>query len=241
LPLVGCSAGLGRAELTPPRCLGGALVGIFQNFIQHQIQNYGYLAIFVLMVAESACIPIPSEVTMLLGGALATLAFAATVHIRPLNFLLVGLLGTLGNLVGSWIAYGVGRAGGRPLIERWGRFVFLRQHELDRAEAWFGDHGEAAVFFSRLLPVVRTFISLPAGVAEMPLVPFTLYTVAGCLPWTFALAAVGYALGSKWTTVDRYFKPITLILAAVLVALVAWWLFRRYRQKRREEEATATR
>jgi membrane protein DedA with SNARE-associated domain len=217
------------------------VVAIFQNFIQHQIQNYGYLAIFVLMVAESACVPIPSEVTMLLGGALATSAFAATLHIHPLNFLVVGLMGTLGNLVGSWVAYGVGRAGGRPLIERWGRFVFLRPHELDRAEAWFADHGDAAVFFSRLLPVVRTFISLPAGVAEMPLVPFTLYTIAGCLPWTFALAAVGYALGSRWTTVERYFKSVTLIVAVVIVAVVALWLIRRYRQKRREEEPTATR
>jgi membrane protein DedA with SNARE-associated domain len=217
------------------------VVGIFQNFIQHQIQSYGYLAIFLLMVAESACIPIPSEVTMLLGGALATSAFAATLHIHPLNFLVVGLMGTLGNLVGSWIAYGVGRAGGRPLIERWGRLVFLRRHELDRAEAWFGDHGEAAVFFSRLLPVVRTFISLPAGVAEMRVVPFTLYTVAGCLPWTFALAAVGYALGSKWQTVDRYFKPVTVIVAVVVVVLISLWLLRRYRQKRSEEEPTGTR
>jgi membrane protein DedA with SNARE-associated domain len=234
-------AGPWPAELMRAEALGGALIGIFQNFIQQQIQNYGYLGIFVLMAAESACIPIPSEVTMLLGGALATSAFAATLHIHPLNFLLVGLLGTLGNLVGSWIAYAVGRAGGRPLIERWGRFVFLRPHELDRAEAWFTHHGEAAVFFSRLLPVVRTFISLPAGVAEMPLAPFTLYTVAGCLPWTFALAALGFALGSKWTTVERYFKPATVIVAVVLVALAAWWLFRRYRQKRAEEESTATR
>jgi len=208
------------------------------HFVVDNVVRFGYVAVFVLMVAESACIPIPSEVTMLFGGALTNAALVSrySAH-HQLNFVLVGLVGTFGNLVGSWIAYAVGRAGGRPLVERWGRYVFLRPHELDRAEAWFADHGPAAVFFSRLLPVVRTFISLPAGVAEMPLLPFTLYTVAGCLPWTFALAGVGYALGSRWTTVDRYFRPVSIVVAVLLVAAVAWWVVRRARAKRREEAA----
>jgi membrane protein DedA with SNARE-associated domain len=208
------------------------------DFIEHFIRDYGYLAVFVLMVLESACIPIPSEVTMLLGGASANAAFLALGD-RHLNFVLVGLLGTVGNLVGSWIAYYVGRVGGRPLIERWGRFVFLRRHELDRAEAWFADHGETAVFASRLLPVVRTFISLPAGVAEMPVGRFTVYTVAGCLPWTFALAGAGYAVGSRWRTVERYFRPVSIAMAVVIVAGVAWWLIRRARERRREEAAAS--
>jgi membrane protein DedA with SNARE-associated domain len=205
-----------------------------EHFITHTIVNYGYLAVFVLMVAESALIPVPSEVTMLFGGALANAAF---VHIgsQHLNFLLVGLLGTVGNVVGSLIAYAIGRVGGRPLVERFGRYIFLRPHELDRAEAWFGKHGQAAVFFGRLLPVVRTFISLPAGVAEMPLAPFVVYTTAGCLPWTFALAAIGYVLGGRWTTVDKYFKPITYGLAVLIVAAVAWWLAKRYRQRKAEQ------
>jgi len=206
-----------------------------EHLVRTTIENYGYLAVFVLMVLESACIPIPSEVTMLFGGAAANATFAASVGADHLNFLVVGLLGTLGNLVGSWIAYGVGRAGGRPLIERWGRYVFLREHELDRAEAWFGEHGEAAVFVSRLLPVVRTFISLPAGVAEMPFGRFTAYTFAGCLPWTFALAGAGYALGSRWTTVEKYFRPISIVIAVILAAAIAWWLVRRARAKRRED------
>jgi membrane protein DedA with SNARE-associated domain len=208
-----------------------------EHFIRTAIEDYGYLAVFVLMVLESACIPIPSEVTMLFGGAAANATFAASLQARPLNFLLVGFLGTVGNLVGSWIAYAVGRAGGRPLVERWGRFVFLREHELDRAEAWFAEHGEAAVFVSRLLPVVRTFISLPAGVAEMPPGKFTAYTFAGCLPWTFALAGVGYALGSRWTTVERYFRPISIIVGILLVAAIAWWVVRRVRAKRRQDAA----
>jgi membrane protein DedA with SNARE-associated domain len=206
-----------------------------EHLVRTTIENYGYLAVFVLMVLESACIPIPSEVTMLFGGAAANATFAATVGADHLNFLVVGLLGTIGNLVGSWIAYGVGRAGGRPLIERWGRYFFLREHELDRAEAWFGEHGEAAVFVSRLLPVVRTFISLPAGIAEMTFGRFTAYTFAGCLPWTFALAGVGYALGSRWTTVEKYFRPISIAIAVVLAVGAVWWLVRRARAKRRDD------
>ena len=213
-----------------------------EHFIRTAVQDYGYLAVFVLMVLESACIPIPSEVTMLFGGAAANATFAATLpgHPAHLNFLLIGLLGTLGNLVGSWIAYGVGRAGGRALIERWGRYVFLREHELDRAESWFADHGQAAVFVSRLLPVVRTFISLPAGVAEMPFGTFSLYTVAGCVPWTFALAGVGYGLGSRWDTVAKYFRPVSIVVALVLVAGLVWWLVRRSRAKRRDDAASAS-
>jgi membrane protein DedA with SNARE-associated domain len=204
-----------------------------KGFIQTAIENYGYVAVFVLMVLESACIPIPSEVTMLFGGAAANATFASSVGADHLNFLVVGLLGALGNLVGSWIAYGVGKAGGRPLIERWGRYIFLRPHELDRAEAWFAQHGETAVFVSRLLPVVRTFISLPAGVAEMPFGRFSTYTFAGCVPWTFALAGVGYALGSRWDTVEKYFRPISIVVGALVLAAIAWWLIRRARAKRR--------
>jgi membrane protein DedA with SNARE-associated domain len=207
-----------------------------EHFITQFILDHGYEAIFVLMVLESACIPIPSEITMLFGGALSNPTFVASFAGRGehLNFLLVGLVGTLGNLVGSWIAYGVGRKGGRPLIDRWGRFVFLRKHELDRAEVWFRDHGEAAVFISRLMPVVRTFISLPAGVAEMPAGKFTAYTFAGCLPWTFALAAVGYVVGENWTTVETYFRPISIIVGLALVTLIVWWFVRRVRTRTEE-------
>lgn len=201
------------------------------QFIQHAVETYGYLGIFLLMVAESACIPIPSEVTMLLGGAVAAGAIVGAEH--HLNFLMVGLMGVAGNLVGSWIAYAVGRAGGRPLVERWGRFIFLREHELDRAEAWWAKRGEIAVFVSRLLPVIRTFISLPAGIGEMPLGRFTLYTVLGCLPWTFALAGAGYGIGASWNSVYRYFKPITVVIAVLAVAGIVWWVLRRRREAAR--------
>jgi membrane protein DedA with SNARE-associated domain len=180
-------------------------------------------------------------VTMLFGGALANATFVGSVAAAGathLNFLTVGFVGTIGNLVGSWLAYAVGRVGGRPLVERWGRYVFLRKHELDRAEVWFAEHGQAAVFVSRLLPVVRTFISLPAGVAEMPFWRFTIYTFLGCLPWTFALAGAGYAVGSKWQTVDKYFRPVSIVVAIAIVALIAWWLVKRARARGSEEATT---
>jgi membrane protein DedA with SNARE-associated domain len=214
-----------------------------EHLITSNILDYGYLAVFVLMVLESACVPVPSEVTMLFGGALANASFVAGLGGKGehLSFLVVGLLGTLGNLAGSWIAYAVGYLGGRPLIERWGRLVFLRRHELDRAERWFDRHGEAAVLVSRLLPVVRTFISLPAGIARMRLGRFSLYTFAGCLPWTFALTALGYALGSRWDLVERFLRPLSLVIAVLLVVAAAWWLQRRWAEQRRSAARHADR
>jgi membrane protein DedA with SNARE-associated domain len=205
-----------------------------EHLITDYILQYGYLAVFVLMVLESACIPVPSEVTMLFGGALANSAFVASLGSQGehLDFVLVALLGTIGNLVGSWIAWAVGYAGGRPLIERWGRYVFLRKHELDRAEVWFERHGQVAVLVSRMLPVVRTFISLPAGVAEMRFARFSLYTVIGCLPWTFALTAVGYALGGQWEVVERYLRPLSYAVAALVLLAAAWWFGKRWSEQR---------
>jgi membrane protein DedA with SNARE-associated domain len=201
-----------------------------EHLITDNVLRYGYFAVFVLMVLESACIPVPSEVTMLFGGALANAAFLDSLGQQGehLNFVVVALVGTAGNLVGSWIAWGVGYRGGRPLIERWGRYIFLRQHELDRAEVWFDRHGQVAVLVSRLLPVVRTFISLPAGIAEMRFWRFSIYTVLGCLPWTFALTAVGYALGGQWNVVERYMRPVSYLVAAVLAVAIGWWLYRRW-------------
>lgn len=189
------------------------------------IGDYGYYAVIILMVLESACIPIPSEVTMVFGGFL--------VSRGRLDFFWVGMLGTLANVLGSWLAYWVGLVGGRPLIDRWGKYIFLRKHEIDRAEVWFEKHGEAAVFVSRLLPVVRTFISLPAGVAKMPFAKFTVYTFLGCLPWTFALTWAGFLLGENWETFLKYGEPVSIAIVVLLVAVLVWWLVRRARTKNR--------
>jgi membrane protein DedA with SNARE-associated domain len=201
-----------------------------ERFMTEVIGDYGYYAVVVLMILESACIPIPSEVTMVFGGFL--------VSRGRLDFFWVGMLGTLANVLGSWLAYWVGLVGGRPLIERWGKYIFLRKHELDRAEVWFEKHGEAAVFVSRLLPVVRTFISLPAGVAKMPFVKFTLYTFLGCLPWTFALTWAGFLLGENWETFLKYGEPVSIAIGVILLGFLVWWLVRRARAKARAELAT---
>jgi membrane protein DedA with SNARE-associated domain len=202
-----------------------------EHFVVTQVGRHGYLAVFFLMVLESACIPVPSEVVMLFGGALAGGAVVAGVHLH-LNVVAVALAGAAGNLVGSWIAYTVGRVGGRPLIERWGRYVLLRPHELDRAERFFARRGQVAVLVGRVLPVVRTFISLPAGVAEMPLVSFSALTLLGSLPWTFALAFAGDALAANWRSVSNVFTPVSIVVGVLIVAWIGWWIVSRLRRRR---------
>jgi membrane protein DedA with SNARE-associated domain len=217
------------ADIPGPEGLRGVLA-ILNDLITQLIGDYGYLAVFVLMTLESACVPVPSEVTMLFGGALASAAFAGAG--QELDLVAVGLLGTLGNLLGSWLAYWAGAVGGRPLVDRFGRYLLVLPHEVDRAHVWFERRGEVAVFVSRLLPVIRTFISLPAGVARMPFWRFTIYTVLGCLPWTFALAWLGYALGENWTAVEDVLQPVAWAIAAIVLAIGLWWVARRYRRVR---------
>lgn len=206
------------------------MLALFGQLVTDEIARYGYVAIFLLMVLESACVPIPSEVTMLFGGALVSAPFLAPE--QQLDLVAVALVGAVANLVGSWLAYWAGYAGGRPLVDRWGRYLLLRPHEIDRAHAWFDRYGHEAVFFGRLLPVVRTFISLPAGVARMNLWKFSLYTLLGCLPWTFGLAFLGYKLGGRWDEVEGFLRPVSWLIAVLVVAGVAWWAWRRIRYLR---------
>ena len=210
------------------------MLGLFTDFVTNQVLTYGYLAIFLLMLLESACIPIPSEVTMLFGGALASAAFISGG--RELNLVWVIVAGTAGNVVGSWLAYGAGAWGGRPLVDRFGRYVLIRPHEVDRAHAWFERNGEAAVFFSRMIPVVRTFISVPAGVARMNFARFTLYTVLGCLPWTIALGWIGYTLGDNWAAAEQVIRPVAWAIVVLIVLGGVWWVSRRWRRVREEYE-----
>ena len=194
--------------------------------MERWIVDYGYVAIFLLMLAESACIPFPSEVTMLVGG-----WYAAD---GRLDFVAVGAAGVLGNLVGSWIAYAVGRTTGRALLDRYGRYLLIRPHDIDRAEIWWDRYGEAATFFSRLLPVVRTFISLPAGVAKMRLGRFSLLTILGVIPWTYGLTYLGVVVGDNWERVVSHFNVPTLIVGTALVAGAALWYLRRRRTRASE-------
>jgi membrane protein DedA with SNARE-associated domain len=206
-----------------------------EHFLTHTVASNGYLAVLLLMAVGSACIPIPSEIVMVFGGALASAGFAQqALHdpSRQLDFWMIVGAGLAGSMVGSWLSYAVGYLGGRPLIDRWGRYVLLRPHEVDRAHAWFEEHGEAAVFFSRMLPVVRAFISLPAGVARMPFWRFSLYTLIGSIPWTVGLAWGGFLLGGRWRQIERYFTPISIAFAVALAGLIGWWVLRRVRARR---------
>jgi membrane protein DedA with SNARE-associated domain len=195
--------------------------------VQHFITSYGILAVFLLMLAESACIPVPSELIMLLGGALAAGAVAGT---HP-NLVLIIIAGVLGNVVGSYVAWAVGRYWGQAAVRRWGPRVGIREHDIDRAMGWFDRHGPAAVFFGRLVPVVRTFISLPAGFAAMPAARFGVYTTLGCIPWTTGLGIAGYYLGSNWQSVANAFHGPTYIIAAVVVVAVIAGLFIYFRRR----------
>jgi membrane protein DedA with SNARE-associated domain len=200
--------------------------------VQQFISNYGYLAIFILMLAESACIPVPSELTMLFAGALSAGAVAG-VH---LNLVLAIAAGVAGNVAGSYLAWGIGIYGGRAAWHRWGRYILLRDDDIDRAERWFGRHGTKAVFFGRLLPVVRTFISLPAGLARMPAGRFGLYTVLGCIPWTAALALTGYLVGTNWGNVVSALHGPTYVLAALCGLLVIFAIVMLLRRRRRDRD-----
>jgi membrane protein DedA with SNARE-associated domain len=197
--------------------------------VQHFIGQYGYVAVFLLMLAESACIPIPSEVIMLFGGALAA---GAVPGAHP-SLAGIVLAGVLGNVAGSYISWAVGRYAGQAAVRRWGRLVGLRDHDIDRATRWFERHGPAAVLFGRVVPVVRTFISLPAGFAGMPAGRFGLYTTLGCIPWTAALGIAGYALGANWQNVANDFHGPTYAIAGLIVAGIVAAVVVQVRRRRR--------
>ena len=193
------------------------------SFVDTYVVSYGLAAILVLMTLESALIPIPSELVMTLAG-----VPAASGKLSLVGAIAVGILG---NLIGSVILWAIGRTGGRVLVERFGRFVLVKPKDLDRAERWFQRHGEAAVIVSRLLPVVRSVISLPAGVAEMPVGKFSLYTLIGSIPFVALLTLAGYWLGSNYTVVVKVIQDLGYGLGAVLALLIIGFLWFRYRRR----------
>jgi membrane protein DedA with SNARE-associated domain len=182
------------------------------------ISASGYLGIAFLMALESACILIPSEVVMPFSGYLVSLG--------QFSLWLVVLFATLGNLAGSILAYAVGYWGGRPLVLKYGRYVLIHEEEINKADRWFARQGPSTVFFGRLLPVVRTFISLPAGITRMKFPKFLAYTFFGSLPWNFALAYVGVVLGENWKNLESYFRQFDYLILFLIIAVVAWWISR---------------
>ncbi|OKP95323.1 DedA family protein [Paenibacillus sp. P46E] len=189
----------------------------------HLVDTMGIWGIWIGMILESACIPIPSEVIMLSGGFL--------VAQGSLSFAEVVVAGVVGNLIGSILAYYVGRAGGRRLLDKYGKYILLNAHHLEQAERWFARFGEGTVFFTRMLPFIRTFISLPAGVAGMKSWKFVVFTFLGCIPWNIALVYLGYRLGGNWSIVEQYLHPVSYAICGVVVLLLAWWLLRRKKER----------
>ena len=195
------------------------VVNALIDFCTNLIGDWGLPAVFLLMVLESACIPVPSEAIMLFAG------FA--VSKGDMSLFGAVTVGVAGNILGSWFAYWVGRYGGRPFVDRYGKYVLLRHHHLEVAERWFARYGPATVFFSRVLPIVRTFISLPAGFANMAFWRFTFYTVVGCVPWVLMLGYVGVKVGDNWEHIQKRLDYLNYAVILAVVLLIVWWAVRR--------------
>ena len=198
--------------------------------MQSFVQSYGYVALIVLSIVESACAPIPSEVTFGFAGALCTTAITGDAQF---SLWAVILIGTAGSLVGSIIAYEVGRTAGRSIVDRWGKWILLTHKDLDAAERWFAKYGSISVLIGRVLPVVRSAISVPAGIAEMARVRFIVLTVIGSAVWVSLLASLGYAAGSNWRHVSKDFHAVQTPTIIVIVLLLIFGFWHRVRTVRR--------
>ncbi len=205
----------------------GKVIELVSAFIVATISTLGYAGIVLLMAIESACIPLPSEIIMPFSGYL--------VYTGQLNLWIVSIAGAFGCVLGSLVAYWVGMYGGRPMIERYGRYLLISHHDIDLADRWFERFGEVIVFASRLLPVIRTFIAFPAGVARMNLKKFVIYTFAGSLPWCLGLAYVGQKLGEQWDTnptLKTLFRRFDFVIGIAIVAAAVWWIWRQVKHLR---------
>lgn len=205
---------------------GGTLIhGIEQallDFITGTYNAIGWPGVIVMMAIESAAIPLPSELIMPLAG----WKLIADKSRGWEWVVLAGLFGAIGNTIGSWVAYYIGLWGGRPAAERYGKYVLVSRHDLDLADRFFDRWGNLAIFTSRLLPVVRTFISVPAGISRMPIWQFTVYTFAGAFIWSTGLAAGGYKLGENYERLREWMRPLDYPIAAIIVLLVVWYVYR---------------
>jgi membrane protein DedA with SNARE-associated domain len=201
------------------------------SFITNGIHAMGYWGIVLMMGIESACIPLPSEIIMPYGGYM--------VYKFPAEFSVwwMGVAGAAGCVWGSVLAYYAGRYGGRPLVEKYGKYVLVRKKDLDKADEWFTKHEESAIFFSRLMPVVRTFISFPAGIARVHLGKFILYTFLGSLPWCLMLAYLGQILGEQWDTkLKPYFHDAHIVIGIALLVMIGLYIYHHIKSGKEYEE-----
>lgn len=205
------------------------IIGVLAVFIIGGISMFGYAGVAIMMAIESMCIPLPSEIIMPFAGFL--------VSQGRFTLLGIALAGAIGCVIGSVLAYWVGVYGGRTFIEKYGKYFLITKHDLDIADRFFLKYGSGAVFFSRLLPVVRTFISLPAGIAKMNFAKFVVYSFLGSLPWTYALGYLGLKLGDNWDTLGVYFHKFDLVIGAILFVGVVWFVKRHLNIKKNEAAA----
>ena len=209
-----------------------AILSYLAAFVISVISTLGYPGIVLLMAIESACTPLPSEIILPFSGYL--------VWTGRFTLFWVATAGALGCNVGSIVAYCAGAYGGRPLLFRYGKYALISRREIEMADRWFERYGQWTIFFSRLLPVIRTFISLPAGVARMNFWKFNVYTFAGSWPWCYGLAYAGYKMGVHWPTLQVYFHKFDYVIGALLVAgIVAYvvWHFRNRNPKQESEDS----
>ena len=202
--------------------MASTILSTIASWIMGVISATGYGGVILLMAIESANIPLPSEIIMPFSGFL--------VAQGELNLWLVGLAGAIGCVVGSIVSYWLGAYGGRPLIEKYGKYILIFHHDLDLADRWFKKHGEATVFVGRLLPVIRTFISFPAGIAKMNFPKFIIYSFLGSFPWTLALAYLGQKLGENWESLRGYFHGVDWVILGLIIIGIIWWVRRHIRQ-----------
>jgi membrane protein DedA with SNARE-associated domain len=199
------------------------------DFLAQLFTAIGWPGVVIAMAIESACIPLPSEVTLPLAGWMLVQAPGGSAF----DTIWVGFYGAVGCTIGSLLAYWIGAAGGRPLLFKYGKYVLIQEHHVHVADRWFARWGDAATFFSRLLPVVRTFISLPAGVARVPLLRFTFYTFVGSFIWSWGLGYLGYLFGANWEEIRNTMRPFDIpILAAILIA-AGIFFYRSWRSSRK--------
>jgi membrane protein DedA with SNARE-associated domain len=199
------------------------ILGVLFVFISKVIATTGYAGVALLMAIESACIPLPSELIMPFGGYLA--------YQGKFNLFLLATAGAIGCNLGSLVAYEMGSYGGRPLVERYGRWILMGRRELDWADRFFARWGYLAVFVGRLLPVIRTFIALPAGVARMPRLRFHIYTFLGSWPWCLALAWFGMKLGENWRDLGKYLHKFDVVIGVALLAGFAWFVWSHWQNR----------
>jgi len=200
----------------------------FVHFATNVVGDLGLAGIFLLMLAESACIPLPSEATMLFAG--------FSVSEGRFSLLAITAAGVAGNLIGSWLAYGVGYFGRLELVDRHARKLHINPSHVAWADRWFARYGEATVFFTRMLPIIRTFISLPAGVARMPFVRFTVFTLLGCIPWVLLLGFIGDQVGQNWTQWKDSLRYVDYAVALALVAAIGFIIVRGFTRRRESRE-----